>query len=153
MPRKQVKVYLPAIERRAEIDTREEKRLPTGGSERVLFIDDEQVLVEVGSKILETLGYHVTTKNSSAEALALFRSKPDNFDLVITDQTMPNMTGDELARELILLRPDIPVIICTGFSTKMNEEKACEMGIKAFVMKPLLMHDMAKTIRKVLDTE
>ena len=85
------------------------------------------------------------------EALALFRSQPDHFDLVITDQTMPNMTGDELAKELISLRPDIPIIICTGFSTKVNEETACKMGIKALVMKPLVMRDIAETIRKVLD--
>ena len=145
-----IKVYLPAIERRVEIVAREEKKFPTG-TERVLFVDDEQVLVDVGRQILETLGYRVTARNSSTEALYLFRSQPDRFDLVITDQTMPNMTGDELAKELISLRPDIPVIICTGFSAKVNEERAFEMGIKAFVMKPLVMRDMAETIRKGLD--
>lgn len=145
-----MKVYLPAIEKRVAVDASAEKKLPTG-TERVLFVDDEQTLVDVGRQILENLGYRVTTKNSSKEALALFRSQSDHFDLVITDQTMPNMTGDELAKELISLRPDIPIIICTGFSTKVNEETACKMGIKALVMKPLVMRDIAETIRKVLD--
>ncbi len=147
-----IKVYLPAIERRVAADAREEKKLPTG-TERILFVDDEPVLVDVGTHILETLGYRVAAKNSSREAWELFRSQPDGFDLVITDQTMPDMTGDELAREIIALRPDVPVIICTGFSAKVNEEKAREMGIKAFVMKPLVMREMAETIRKALDNK
>ncbi len=147
-----IKVYLPAIERRVAVEAREEKIIPMG-TERILFVDDEPVLVDVGRHILETLGYRVTAKNSSREAWELFRSQPDGFDVVITDQTMPNMTGDELAREIIALRPDVPVIICTGFSAKVNEEKAREMGIRAFVMKPLVMREMAETIRKVLDID
>ncbi len=145
-----MKVYLPAIEKKAEVNIRAAKRLPLG-SERVLFVDDEQALVDVGRQILEKLGYRVTTRNNSKEALTLFRSQPEMFDLVITDQTMPNMTGEELAKELISLRPDIPVIICTGFSAKVNEEKVCKMGIKALLMKPLIMQEMAETIRNVLD--
>ncbi len=145
-----MKVYLPVIERRAEVDAIERKKLPMG-TERVLFVDDEQLLTNVGSRILETLGYRVTASNSSTEALELFRSKPDMFDLVITDQTMPKMTGDELAKQLMALRPDIPVIICTGFSAKVSEEKVREMGVRAFIMKPLVMRDIAETIRTVLD--
>ncbi|MBW1737532.1 MAG: response regulator, partial [Deltaproteobacteria bacterium] len=88
---------------------------------------------------------------SSIEALELFKAKPDRFDLVITDMTMPNMTGDRLARELMKIRPDIPIILCTGFSERISEEKAKGMGIKAFAMKPLVMRDLANTVRKALD--
>ena len=100
---------------------------------------------------LESLGYKVTTRTSSAEALELFKAKPEKFDLVVTDMTMPNMTGDELAEELIALRSDIPVILCTGFSTRINKEKAQRMGIRALVMKPIVRREIAKTIRLVLD--
>ena len=103
--------------------------------------------------MLGSLGYHVTARTSSIEALEAFRNNPDTFDLVITDMTMPNMTGDDLAKELQQIRPDIPIIICTGFSEKLGERKAQEIGINAFVMKPIVMHEIAVTIRKVLDRE
>ena len=93
----------------------------------------------------------MTTRISSIEALELFKTRPDAFDLVITDLTMPNMTGDELAEKLMAIRPDIPVILCTGFSTRITEEKAKNMGIRAFIMKPLIRRDIAETIRKVID--
>ncbi|MBW2035711.1 MAG: response regulator, partial [Deltaproteobacteria bacterium] len=99
---------------------------------------------------LGKLGYDVVVRTSSIEALELFRTKPDEFDLVITDMTMPNMTGDKLAKELMQIRPDIPIILCTGFSKRITEEKAKEIGIKAFVMKPLVMRDLANTVRKAL---
>jgi DNA-binding NtrC family response regulator len=124
--------------------------LPTG-NERILFNDDEQVLIDVGSQMLERLGYEVVKKQSSTEALELFRAEADRFDLVITDMTMPHMTGDKLAQELMKIRPDIPVILCTGHSRLVSEEKAKEIGIKAFVMKPLVMRNLAETVRKVLD--
>ena len=144
------KIYLPAIERRLKPKEREEKALPKG-SERVLFIDDEQILVNVGKKLLETLGYEVTAKNSSMEALQLFRSQPDGFDLVITDQTMPTMTGDQLAKALLAVRPDLPIIMCTGFSASITEKRAHQIGIKSLLIKPIIMRDLAKIIRKVLD--
>ncbi|MBW1703373.1 MAG: response regulator, partial [Deltaproteobacteria bacterium] len=118
--------------------------------ERILFIDDEPGLVEIGRVMLGKLGYDVVVRTSSIEALELFRTKPDEFDLVITDMTMPNMTGDKLAKELMQIRPDIPIILCTGFSKRITEEKAKEIGIKAFVMKPLVMRDLANTVRKAL---
>ena len=143
-------VYLPIIldEERAEKES--EEPLPTG-SERILFIDDEEVLVETGGQILKQLGYEVVTKISSVQALELFRAAPDRFDLVITDMTMPHMTGDKLARDLMKIRPDIPVILCTGHSRLVSEEKAKDIGIRAFVMKPLVMRNLAETVRKVLD--
>ena len=144
-------VYLPIIHETEEAEKEESKEPLPFGSERILFIDDEQALVEIGSKMLEQLGYEVVTKQSSIEALELFRAEPDRFDLVITDMTMPDMTGDKLAQELIKIRPDIPVIICTGYSKRISEEKARNLGIRKFVMKPLMMRNLAETVRKALD--
>ena len=136
------------------MEEREEKEpegpLPTG-SERILFIDDEHALIEIGSQMLERLGYEVVTRQGSVEALELFRAEPDKFDLVITDMTMPHMTGDKLARELMKIRPDIPVILCTGHSKLVSEAKAKDMGIRAFVMKPILKRTLAEAVRKALD--
>jgi len=143
-------VYLPLIlEEEREVKASEDP-LPTG-TERILFIDDEEALVEIGSRILEQLGYEVVAKKSSVQALELFRAEPDRFDLVITDMTMPRMTGDKLAREFMKLRPQIPIMLCTGHSRLISEKKAKEIGIKAFVMKPLVMRNLAETVRKVLD--
>ena len=101
--------------------------------------------------MIELLGYEVSTRTSSIEALEAFKAQPDNYDLIITDQTMPRMTGQMMANEMMAIRPDIPVILCTGHSDLMNEDKAKEMGIQAFLMKPIAMGDIAKTIREVLD--
>jgi len=119
-------------------------------SERILFVDDEASIAKMGGQTLERLGYTVSIRTSSIETLELFRTKPNDFDLVITDMTMPNMTGDRLAIELMKIRPDIPVILCTGYSKKISEESASEMGIKAFVHKPIVKAGLAKTVRKVL---
>lgn len=143
-------VYLPIIHEAEKPEKESEEPLPTG-SERILFIDDEQVLVETGSQMLERLGYKVVTKRSSIQALDLFRAEPDRFDLVITDMTMPHMTGDKLAQELLKIRPDIPIILCTGHSKRISEEKAKGLGIRAFVMKPISTRVMAETVRKALD--
>ena len=143
-------VYLPLILEEEREEKESEEPLPTG-TERILFIDDEEVLVEIGGQILEQLGYKVVTETSSVQALELFRAEPNRFDLVITDMTMPHMTGDKLARELMTIRPKIPIILCTGHSELVSEAKAEEIGIKAFVMKPLVMRNLAETVRKVLD--
>jgi len=144
------KVFLPIIESRLEPEKRVEKPI-SKGTERILFIDDEKALVEIGKQLLEFLGYDVRTRTSSIEALELFKAQPDNFDLVITDQTMPNMTGVELTKELRQIHPDIPIIICTGFSEQIDERKAEEKEISAYVMKPIIMREIANTIREVLD--
>lgn len=143
-------IYLPKAERTAQIMAEQPKPIK-GGSERILFIDDERMIVDVGQKALQKLGYHVVSRTSPIEALELFRAKPDHFDLVITDQTMPGMTGDALTRELMSIRPNVPVIICTGYSQRLNPERAKQIGIKAFVMKPILINEIAAAIRKVLD--
>ena len=143
-------IYLPITgERRADRPYESEK-LPSG-TESILFVDDEAPLSKMGSQILERLGYQVAVRTSSVEALELFRTKPNDFDLVITDMTMPNMTGDDLAIELMKIRPDIPVILCTGYSIKISDDLAAQIGIKAFAYKPVVKADLAKTVRKVLD--
>ena len=122
-----------------------------GLHERILFVDDEEVLVRMGARLLKTLGYEVTATTSSLEALKLFHENPHTFDLVITDQTMPQMTGDQLAKEIMEIRQGMPVILCTGFSELISEEGAKELGIKEFLMKPVRMNDLARIIRRVLD--
>jgi len=143
-------IYLPITGKHQEHRPYQPKEIPAG-TERILFVDDEVPIAKMGGQSLESLGYTVSIRTSSIEALALFRTKPNDFNLVITDMTMPNMTGDDLAIELMKIRPDIPVIICTGYSKKISDESASEMGIKAFVYKPIVKTDLAKTIRKVLD--
>jgi PAS domain S-box-containing protein len=146
-------VYFPVIQKKAEVpETDEAAPIPTG-NEHILLIDDEPALTDLGKQMLEKLGYKVRTRTSSMEALKLFETKPDQFDLVITDMTMPHMTGEKLAGELMKIRSDIPVIICTGYSEYIAEEKANEIGIRAFVMKPVVMRDLANTVRKVLDNK
>ena len=122
-----------------------------GGNERILLVDDEWTLVEMGKQMLERFGYMVEIKTSSKGALEVFCSNPDVFDLIITDQTMPIMTGIQLTQELKKIRPDIPVILCTGFSEVIDEENFKSQGIDAFVMKPIVMREIAAVIRSVLD--
>ena len=122
-----------------------------GGNERIFFVDDEKYMVDAVKPMLEGIGYQVTTRTSSLEALEAFRAQPEKFDLVITDMTMPYMTGAELARGIIKIRSDIPIILCTGFSELIDEKKAKEMGIRAFVMKPIVRREMAEIIREVLE--
>ena len=114
-------------------------------------MEDEPPIARAGTLMLERLGYVVTALTSSLEALERFRSSPGDFDLVITDMTMPGMTGDNLAVELLKIRPDIPVILCTGYSRKISDKTASKMGIKAFAYKPITKADLAKTVRRVLN--
>ncbi len=143
-------VFLPGLE---EVDTLDVKALeaPRTGSERILLVDDEEALADLGKEILETLGYQVTAKTSSLEALEIFRAQPDAFDLVITDMTMPSLTGRELAEKIIAIRYDMPIILSTGFSDLVNEKQAKEAGIREFVMKPYEIRTLAGAIRKALE--
>ncbi|MCX5855515.1 MAG: PAS domain S-box protein [Deltaproteobacteria bacterium] len=145
-----VSVYLPLVET-VELIQKSKPELIAGGSERILFIDDEPALVEVGSIMLTSLGYYVTSKTSSIEALEVFRVRPYDFDLVITDMTMPNMTGIELAQKIMRTRPGIPIILCTGFSETITPEKAKTLGLREFIMKPIIKIQIAEAIRRVLD--
>ncbi len=145
-------VYLPVIknqQKTGQIKTGHIKK----GNERILVVDDQKMIIEIQQKMLKRLGYNVTALTSSLEALKTFQANPDNFDLIITDMTMPSMTGDQLAQKIMAIRTDIPIILCTGFSEKMSNEKAESLGIKDFLMKPVLLNDLSLTIRRVLDNK
>jgi PAS domain S-box-containing protein len=144
-----ISVYLPLAESSKTVK-RDVSTEIHGGIERVLLVDDEVTLVDLGERMLRSLGYQVTTRTSSIEALELFRSRNADFDLVLTDMTMPNMTGAELAKEMLAIRPDIPIILCTGYSEIMTEEKARDIGVRSFIMKPLTRKDIGKAIHEAL---
>jgi signal transduction histidine kinase/ActR/RegA family two-component response regulator len=144
-------VNLPIIENAEVVTEFEPSNGAARGNERILLIDDEEQIISMEQQMLENLGYQVTARTDSIEALDEFAKQPQNFDLVITDMTMPHMTGDELAQKLIDIKPDIPVILCTGFNEDITEEKALSMGIQKFVMKPVIKNDLAASIRTVLD--
>jgi len=124
--------------------------LPTG-NERILLADDEDVLAAMGKQMLEHLGYRVTVRTDSSDALNTFQSQPQDFDLVISDRTMPRMTGFELAERIKTIRPDIPIILCTGYSDELEIERAAALGISRMVMKPLGMNELADAVRSALD--
>ena len=145
-----VEVLFPQIEARAVTGDQNAGVLPTG-TERILVVDDEASLLEMTSLMLKRLAYTVVGTTSSIEALKLFQAEPDRFDLVITDMAMPEMAGDMLARELLNLRPDIPIILCTGHSDRIDAERAANIGIAGYYMKPLEMATLAKEVRNVLD--
>ena len=147
-----VHVLFPVIERELEPEIATGADVPLG-NEKILLVDDEKAIVDVIQIMLERLGYQVAAKTSSLEALEAFRATPDKYDMVITDFTMPDMTGMELAKNLLELRPDIPIILCTGFSDRINEDKAKSRGIRAFVMKPVVRDEIANIIRMALDAD
>ncbi len=141
-------LYLPAL---SSPELHNENRLYSSrGIERVLFVDDEEILVELGKRMLTSLGYRVITTTDSLQALDFFRKDPTQFDLVITDLTMPNLSGIEFTKAVLSLCPHIPVILCTGYHEKIAEDKAQSLGIKAFISKPLVMNELGTTIRKVM---
>jgi PAS domain S-box-containing protein len=144
------RVFLPKAKNEIEIEPAHIEDTPQG-RERILFLDDDGMLVQWGKAVLERLGYSVTAFNDSTEALKAFSSDPSQFDLVITDQTMPGMTGIRLASELLRIRPGIPIVLCTGHSETVSPEKAKEAGIREFLMKPLIKHELAQTVRLLLD--
>jgi PAS domain S-box-containing protein len=146
------RVFLP-IARTDEKSESSEAQVTPKGSERILFVDDEEMLTEWGQAALERQGYSVTALTDSAEALKLFSSDPSRFDLVITDQTMPKLTGLDLARKLLTIRNNIPIILCTGHNDSTSPEKAKEAGIKEFLIKPLGKQQLAEVVRRVLDTK
>ncbi len=145
-------VFLPAVESEVSSHTDQAQLMITGNA-RILFVDDEDFQADIGKRMLQRLGYRVTAKTSSTEALALFRQSPDEFDLVITDMTMPDMTGDVLARKLIAIRPDIPIIVCTGYSERINADVIREIGIRELALKPVVMKDIAQMIERALSDD
>lgn len=146
----EVSIYLPVVKEHQVEEQEEYEHLP-GGHERILFIDDEPSVVKVSCSILKSLGYKVVSASNGLEALEIFKQQSNVFDLVITDMTMPNMKGDELAVELVKIRPDIAVILLTGHMKKMAEQDYTQRGIRAVFYKPMTMDLLAKAVRKVLD--
>ncbi len=148
----EVHVYLPIMKKeKRHISPDLFPESPRGGSEKILLVDDEEMIIAMEKQMLERLGYQVTTRTGSIEALEAFKANPGNFDLIITDMTMPNMTGIQLANKIKHIRSDIPVIICTGFSNQINEETCKKLGIQGYVMKPVIKREIARTIREVLE--
>jgi PAS domain S-box-containing protein len=143
------KVFLPRMKDELEKEVHSSKPTPAG-KERILLIDDEEIQIRSVQPMLERLGYRVIAKTEALEALEIFRSQPDTFDLVITDQAMPHMTGRDLAQELLRIRSDIAIILCTGFSEVILEEEAKILGIREFLMKPYSVREMAERIRRAL---
>lgn len=144
-------VYIPIAKASSQIASIENSGPLPGGHENILVIDDEPAITKLLKYHLEKSGYTITTTNNSGEAVELFRSNPDKYDLVITDMTMPQITGVKLAQTIKMIRPEIPVILCTGFSENINVHNAAQQNIDAFLMKPVEMAKMTKTVRKVLD--
>lgn len=144
-------VFLPKIEGDILPEVDSAAPLPTG-NEHILFVDDEEDLVDMVQQMLERLGYSVVAMTNSLKALEGFKAQPDQFDLVITDQAMPHMAGVDLAKELMRIRPEIPIILCTGFSEVISAEEAKALGIREFLMKPFATRVLAETTRRVLDS-
>ncbi len=143
-------IYLPAIHTDEPSEAKLDVVVP-GGTERILFVDDEPPLAELTKQLLERFGYQVTIRTSSIEALELFKSQPDDFDLVITDMTMPHMTGDQLALEMMAIRPEKPVMICTGYSEKITKELLERLNVKAMILKPIIRNELLISVRSILD--
>nr|MBF0221898.1 response regulator [Desulfobulbaceae bacterium] len=147
------KIYLPQEKsNRPALGTSSSVK-PAGGSERILLVDDDITIVDIESRILRSLGYQVTAFSSSEEALAAFQQSTDSFDLVFTDMTMPQITGIGLMKKIRALRPDMPIILCTGYSEIIDQKSALALGINAYITKPLVLETVATQVRKALDNK
>jgi nitrogen-specific signal transduction histidine kinase/ActR/RegA family two-component response regulator len=144
-------VFFPTIEGSPAVSHHAPRALP-GGTERILLVDDEEALLKGRKRTLENLGYQIVATRNGLEALDAFRTQPEGFDLVITDYTKPQMTGLKLAREIMRIRPDMPIILCTGSGTRDVHEQAAATGIREVAVKPFSLRDFAAVIRKVLDS-
>jgi PAS domain S-box-containing protein len=144
------RVFLPKMKAETRPENVQTAPLPRG-DERILFVEDEEMIVEWAQAVLERLGYTVTATTDSTQALGLFSSDPSRFDLVITDQTMPGIAGAQLSKEMLKIRGDTPIILTTGHSDTVSPETAKEIGIREFLMKPVTRQELAKTVRQVLD--
>ena len=145
-------MYLPLADMESNVKhERKEMEATPQGKESILLIDDELSVLGVMQKILDRLGYKVTGKSDSLEALELFRKDPDAFNIVVTDMTMPNLSGVDLAQKMSIIKPGIPIVLCTGFNLKINQETAEENGISRLIMKPVTKGEIAEVLREVLD--
>ncbi|WDP86089.1 MAG: response regulator [Desulfobacter sp.] len=148
----QFSVYLPLVFSPPQNLSEGEKKIPGPGHEHILFVDDDPAITDMYATLLNRLGYRTKVSNHPLKALALFKAAPDQFDLVITDMTMPSMTGAELAKAILDITKDLPIIICTGHSDLLDEAAAIELGVAAYVTKPITCQKMASTIRQVLES-
>ena len=146
-------IYLPLLEQPADTTVKAATMPSQTGSEHILLVDDEKSVAKIEMQMLNRLGYKVTMHTSSRKALECFRSDPDNFDLLLTDVTMPEITGDKLAQKVLAIRQDIPVLLCTGFSENIDKQQAEQLGIKGFLLKPIVKSDMARMVRQILDED
>ena len=146
-------VYFPGVTKTEFPQIEEAQSEIPRGTERILVVDDDAEIADMNRQRLERFGYRVTMQTGSIKAMELIRSRPDAFDLVITDQMMPDMTGEQLAKEILTIKPDIPIILCTGYSDRIDEQRATAIGIRAFLMKPSGTEVLANTIRRVLDRQ
>ena len=143
-------VLFPITDDLPETDSQAHDDLPVG-TETILLVDDEPSLVKMVSQMLEKQGYSVVGKTNSTGALKTFEQEPDNFDLVISDMAMPEMPGDKLVVDLLKIRPDVPIILCTGHSDRIDEQRSKDLGVADYSMKPYERKDLIKRVRKVLD--
>jgi CheY-like chemotaxis protein len=145
-------VSLPIVDQEVHFYPRvgQEKVLKPG-TEKIMIVDDEENIRRIIQAYLTRYGYSITTFENGVEALEAFEKAPDQFDLIITDMTMPRMTGDELAKSVLCIRKDIPVILCTGYSEIISEAKALEMGIRKYIQKPVSNEELVMLIREILD--
>lgn len=144
-------VFLPMAEGESEAINHDDGTLLVPGTEHILLVDDETDILDALLRILEKQGYTVTAFSDPIEALDAFKTSPDNFDVVITDMTMPKMTGDQLSKNILTLAPDIPIIICSGFNENINETALKKIGIKEYVLKPVIGQELSKIIRRFFD--
>lgn len=144
-------IYWPFVKKEAVSAKKQETSPLPGGNEHVLLVDDDGWVAEVCQTMLERLGYCVTVRTDSETALEDFRANPDAFNLIISDMTMPRLTGADLAREMFEIKAPLPFILCTGFSELIDEEKSRALGISALIMKPIELPVLAETVRAVLD--
>ncbi len=144
-----VTVWLPRLDACAAAGARAAPE-PRAGSERILLVDDDPPVARAMARILETLGYEVATCGDGASALELFRADPSRFDAVVTDQTLPGMSGDRLTPALLAIRPDLPVLICTGFSERLDDDRARALGARGLLLKPLDRAQLDEAVRSAL---
>ncbi len=146
-------VLLPLLKQKNTIEKDQQIESYQTGNEKILLVDDDVAVLQFEKQMLERLGYKVSERSSSADALKAFKVRPQDYDIVISDLAMPNITGDRLAKEILMIRPDIPIIICTGFSERFGAEKAMKIGVKGFLMKPVTKLDFSTEVRRVIDMQ
>ncbi|MCA1786789.1 MAG: response regulator, partial [Desulfobacteraceae bacterium] len=144
-------LFLPVTGKSAAENEPLIKKPLVGGTENILLVDDEKPVIAIEKHLLSRLGYQVTSCTDSIEALELFAADPNRFDMVITDIAMPKMSGDKLAGEILTIRPDIPILLCTGFSETMTDEKMAAIGVKGLIMKPFVITDLDKKLRAIFE--